>query len=132
MDGMTTQPNERIPQWTLGDRLRKARQLTGLGTREFADKIGVSHGTITNAEGGRHGVRKITLNAWSLATGVPVEWLETGHVNNPPGPGGGGNSVTGEYCDYTEQVFANLQRKRETGLTLVLPLRKVDPAAAAA
>lgn len=128
---MTTQPNERIPEWTLGDRLRKARQLTGLGTREFADKIGVSHGTITNAEGDRHGVRRITLNAWSLATGVPVEWLQTGKIPHD-GPDGGGNSVTGEYWGYGRKVFANLQRVQETGSRLVIPLRKVTPAAAAA
>lgn len=75
---MTTQTQERIPRWTLGDRLRKARSLTGLTTRDFAAKIGVSQATITNAENDNNKVRRITLNAWSLATGVPVEWLETG------------------------------------------------------
>lgn len=83
---MTNHPHERIPQWTLGDRLRKARQTTGLTTREFAQKIGVSQATITNAENDHHAVRRITLNAWSLATGVPLEWLEHGIT-----PGGGGD-----------------------------------------
>lgn len=75
---------ERVPEWTLGDRLRKARELTGLGVRAFAEQIGVSHGTITNAEGGRHGVRRITLLAYSMRTGVPVEWLETGKAPAQP------------------------------------------------
>lgn len=77
---------ERIPEWTLGDRLRKARALTGMNTREFAAQIGVSHGTVTNAEGDKRAVRQITLNAWSLATGVPVEWLQSGIGAPTPTP----------------------------------------------
>lgn len=76
----------RIPEWTLGDRLRKARSLTGMNTRDFADKIGVSHGTVTNAEGDKRAVRQITLNAWSLATGVSLEWLVEGTGDPAPTP----------------------------------------------
>jgi transcriptional regulator with XRE-family HTH domain len=72
--------------FTKGDRFRKARELTGLGQREFAERIGVSHQTVTNAEKDHRSVRKITVNAWSLVTGVPVEWLETGTI--PTGPDG--------------------------------------------
>lgn len=40
---MSTQArNDSIPEWTRGDRLRKARSLTGLTSREFAEEIGVS------------------------------------------------------------------------------------------
>ena len=67
-----------IPVWTQGDRMRKARQLTGMSTLEFAREIGVSQKTVNNAESDSHVVRKIVLNAWSLATGVPVEWIQTG------------------------------------------------------
>lgn len=88
---MTSQRYERIPEWTLGDRLRKARATTGLSSADFADLIGVSQKTVNNAEGDKHGVRKIVLNAWSLATGVPVQWLEHGVVpdggDGPDGPG---------------------------------------------
>lgn len=80
---MTAQRQERIPAWTRGDRLRKARLTTGQTAREFAENIGVSHGTVSNAEGDKHEVRKIVLNAWSLATGVPVEWLEHGDDVEP-------------------------------------------------
>lgn len=93
---MTTQPGIQIPQFTQGDRLRKARQLTGLTTRQFAEEIGVSQATITNAENDNSKVRRITLNAWSLRTGVPVVWLETGEVSDP-GPGGG-VPVTSRYA----------------------------------
>lgn len=87
---MSTVSNERVPEWTRGDRLRKARSLTGMTTRQFAEAIGVSHGTVNSAETDRRAVRKITLNAWALATRVSVEWLETGQsseVTPPPNDG---------------------------------------------
>ena len=84
---MSTQPVVGVvPQWTQGDRLRKARALTGMTTRDFADTIGVSHGTITNAEGDKRAVRRITMKAWAMATGVSAEWLETGNAPEPSGP----------------------------------------------
>lgn len=91
---MSTETAGFIPEWTRGDRFRKARQLTGLTTREFAEQIGVSQKTVTAAENDRTNVRKILLNAWSLKTGVPVEWLETGTTGGSPE---GGASVTRGY-----------------------------------
>lgn len=72
-----------VPAFTVGDRLRKARELTGMGAPAFAKEIGVSHKTINNAESDRHTVRKIVMNAYALATGVSVEWLETGIAPRP-------------------------------------------------
>lgn len=87
---MTAAANGTIPEWTLGDRLRKARELTGLTAQEFATTIGVSRGTITNAETDARHVRPITIRAYALATGVPLEWLETGKSPaQPEGPDGG-------------------------------------------
>lgn len=89
---MTTQQvgGERIPEWTLGDRLRKARHLTGMTVAEFAARIGVSDRTVNNAEGDKRTVRRITLNAWALATGISAKWLETGvgPATGPTGPDG--------------------------------------------
>ena len=91
---MTQQSNgETIPQWTRGDRLRKARQITGMTTRDFAEHIGVSQKTITDAENDKRAPRKILLNAWALGTGVPAAWLETGATETGGGPGGGGGST---------------------------------------
>lgn len=78
-----------IPQWTLGDRLKKARQQTGLTTREFAVQIGVSQKTVTDAENDKHDVRRITILMWSAKTGVPLEWLESGETSTPQPPDGG-------------------------------------------
>lgn len=84
---MTTQQDERfIPPLTLGWRLRMARAHTGLGVREFAQEIGVSHGTVTSAELDQRAVRPITIKMWAMATGVDLDWLENG--TTPAGPGG--------------------------------------------
>ena len=93
---MTASPYEgTVPEFTQGDRLRKAREMTGMKQREFASHIGVSHQTVTNAEKDHREVRKITMNAWSLATGVSVEWLQTGKApESTNGPGGGADDRT--------------------------------------
>lgn len=88
---MTTAPYEgQIPEFTQADRLRKARNLTGLRVPEFAATIGVSPKTINNAESGKHSVRKVVLNQWSLVTGVPLVWLQTGIAPESDGPEGDG------------------------------------------
>ncbi|MFD2840113.1 helix-turn-helix domain-containing protein [Populibacterium corticicola] len=73
----------KIPQFTMGDRLRKAREQAGLESSEFADEIGVSRNTITNYERDKVAPRKIVLKAWALRTGVPIQWLETGIAPSP-------------------------------------------------
>ncbi|MCV7226102.1 helix-turn-helix domain-containing protein [Mycolicibacterium komossense] len=59
-------------------RLLIARLEAGLQQQELADMMGVGRTVISNAEKGKGPVRKIYLNAWALATGVPISWLETG------------------------------------------------------
>lgn len=84
---MTTQHEVHIPVWTLGDRLRKARENAGLSQQELADAIGVARNTVGNGELGDHRPLPITLRAWADATGVPLTWLLTG--DTPPRPGHG-------------------------------------------
>lgn len=67
-----------IPQWTVADRLRKARIAAGLEQAELARDIDVSRNTVSNYESGHVTPRRIVLRAWSLRTGVPLEWIETG------------------------------------------------------
>lgn len=80
-----------IPQFTVGDRLRKAREVTGLEQGEFAEALGVSRNTVGNYESGNTmRLKPIVLKAWSLRTGVPLVWLETGAENpHPVDPDGG-------------------------------------------
>lgn len=76
----------RIPEWTLGDRLRKAREAAGFEQQELAQMIGVARNTVSNAEKGKRAPRQIVLNQWSLATGVPVQWLQHGEAPRPNDP----------------------------------------------
>ena len=76
-----------IPQWSLADRMRKAREVTGLDQAEFGDRIGVSRGTVSNAERGNVSPSRLVIRAWALGSGVPLQWLETGKAPDEPGPG---------------------------------------------
>lgn len=101
---MTTQQNGAlVPAWTLGDRLRKARTLTGLTVAEFAARIGVSDKTVNSAEGDKRAVRPITLNAWANETGVSREWLLTGLGNATPPDDGGYTSKAAELSRLTNR-----------------------------
>lgn len=86
---MSIQPAGIIPEWTICDRLRKARETTGLDQAQFAKRIDISRSTVGNYEAGRVAPRRIVLKQWALATGVNVEWLETGVApHNEPDDGG--------------------------------------------
>lgn len=80
--------DDRVPEWTVGDRLRAAREKKAqLDQGPFAELIGVSRGTVSNYERGSvDHYKPIVLRAWAMATGVPVEWLETGISAGPPSP----------------------------------------------
>lgn len=107
---MTTAHGERvIPALTLGWRLKMARSMTGLGVRDFAEQIGVSHGTVTSAELDQRAVRPITIKMWAMATGVDLDWLNTGVVtaDNPDGGPGESGSTPG-YAHNTRALRPNV------------------------
>ncbi|MGX7679111.1 helix-turn-helix transcriptional regulator [Jatrophihabitans sp. DSM 45814] len=80
-----------VPIWTVADRLRKSREFAGLDQGSLAEAIEVSRNTISNYESGRVTPRRIVLRQWSLRTGVPLEWIETGNAerHRPDGPDDG-------------------------------------------
>ena len=83
----TLAKGEQVPEWTVGDRLRKARELLGLDQGPFAARIGVSRGTVSNYErGSTERYKPNVMNAWAAHTGVPVEWLEHGDAGPTPTP----------------------------------------------
>lgn len=76
-----------VPQWTITDRLRKARELTGLDQGEFASDIGASRGTVSNYERGSKSHKRSVLMTWAMRSGVPLEWLLTGQATpDAPAP----------------------------------------------
>nr|DAL28231.1 MAG TPA_asm: helix-turn-helix domain protein [Caudoviricetes sp.] len=88
---MTSQPQDGplIPVWTLGDRLRKAREAAGLDQTGMARRLGVSRGTVSNAERETVTPRRSVVMAWALATRVPLDWIEGKENPRPDGPDGG-------------------------------------------
>lgn len=84
---MSTNAAGVIPVFTEADRLRKARELTGLNRADFAEVVGVSTGTVANYEtGSTTRVKPLVRRAWAMATGVPALWLETGEAPPSGGP----------------------------------------------
>lgn len=82
-----------IPTFDLTDRLRKARELTGLGQEEFAELAGISRATIGNAESGRKVPHKSTMKLWAQAAGVDFYWLVNGYEKSPSPEGEGLSEV---------------------------------------
>lgn len=77
----------RVPEIQVHHRLRIAREFAHLEQTELAERMGISRTSISHAESGRTQPRRITLNAWALATGVPVGWLMTGEQPDRGGDG---------------------------------------------
>lgn len=65
------------PQWTLGDRLAKARRHAGLSQAELARRLGIHRNTVGWYESDRHtdSLTYRVLIAWANECGVTVAWL---------------------------------------------------------
>lgn len=85
MRGMRT---DLIPEWTLADRLEKARRRTRLSRQELADRLYVSKQTIINYESDDYPSRRQerTLRDWARECGVSLEWLKNGDLDLREGP----------------------------------------------
>ena len=66
------------PEFTIADRLRKAREMTGLDQGEFAAAANMSRTTIVNYEQGHRAPRPIYVRVWAEVAGVSVQWIQTG------------------------------------------------------
>lgn len=93
---MTTQPvlnreGSYIPEWTLADRLRKARLKSGLTQEEFAERLGVKAAAYSHWEAGRNTPRNLVALAQriEMLTRIPAAWMLglMDSVPNNDGPG---------------------------------------------
>jgi len=66
-----------VPQWTLSDRLAKARHFAGLEQAELAARMGLSLKTVSRYERGES-PRFDTLISWAEVCNVDANWLLTG------------------------------------------------------
>ncbi len=78
-----------IPQWTQGDRLRKARETAGVTVIQMAQLLEVTDRTIRNWETDSTPVKRLYLKEWAARCGGPdvLHWIVTGEA-----PGIGPNS----------------------------------------
>jgi transcriptional regulator with XRE-family HTH domain len=69
---------EYVPDFTLGDRLRRAREACGLTQTELADAIGISQRSISSYEGDISIPNLLTLRMWGAVCQVNLSWLAWG------------------------------------------------------
>lgn len=83
---MTAERHERIPELTLGWRLKMS--LGDITREEIAVMMDVAPSTISRwmADKGAPPKRPYLVQ-WALVTGVPLRWLETGEGAPSPDPG---------------------------------------------
>lgn len=73
-----TDPNPnpgRVPQFTLGDRLRKARESRGLDMQALGELIDIHRQSVARYEQDVAVPKRHVLLSWSVATGVALEWI---------------------------------------------------------
>lgn len=73
-----------IPEFTLADRLRKAREVAELDQATLAKRLQLSRQTINSAENSHTRPSRGTLLLWAMATGTNVQWLERGEAGDEP------------------------------------------------
>ena len=69
-----------IPTFTLGDRLRKAREHAGVSVDEMAAILDVSDRTVRNYEGDKTPIKRPSVVAYAMRCNVPIDWLIAGHT----------------------------------------------------
>jgi transcriptional regulator with XRE-family HTH domain len=67
-----------VPEWTLGDRMRKALEASGTPVHEIAEYLDVTPTTISRWIHDKTPVKRSAIMIWAATTGVDPEWLETG------------------------------------------------------
>lgn len=87
---MTTATHGHVPEWTLGDRIRKARRHAGIRQHELADRLAVTDKTVAAWEAGYTQPAQLVDTAKRIAeiTGVPWLWLLHGISASGTPPGG--------------------------------------------
>jgi transcriptional regulator with XRE-family HTH domain len=64
-----------IPQWTVPDKIRKAREYAGLSQQELADRLSVTRTSVINWERGHTRPLRLILRLLAAETGVDEQWL---------------------------------------------------------
>jgi len=85
-----------VPEWTIGDRIRKARRVADMSQQELADAIGVAVARLGNWEAGynKPGDVVAVARAISRVTGVRADWIAGLYPDVPALRSASGGSLT--------------------------------------
>jgi len=86
-------------QWTMGDRIRKAREVRGWKQADLAVQLRVSRTTIVTWERDQHRPRRREIDDMAMVFGLSAAWLE--HGTEPPD--GDTASVTHRYRPFRQE-----------------------------
>jgi transcriptional regulator with XRE-family HTH domain len=82
---MSEQPElSRVPEWTLGWRMRRALEHAGITADQMAGELGMHRSAITRWTHDKVVPREIYLKQWALRCGVSLDWLKDGDSPPPP------------------------------------------------
>lgn len=85
----------KLPVWGFSDKIRKARDLTGLGQKDFAAQVNLTASTLAAYETGRSAPRFNDAPALAkrlqLLTGIPADWFLV--IDDPNAPDRGPRPV---------------------------------------
>jgi len=111
---MTSAYNQgHIPEFEMRHRLALAREYAGYSREQLAAAMEVSRNTVLNAETGRTTPRKLMLNVWALACGVPVDWIITGKPPTDRPDGGSGLGIISDKRNARSQQRPVMQGQRK-------------------
>lgn len=82
-----------VPEWDLGDRLRKALRAAGVSVQAMAEELDCTRQTVGAYMSGRVTPKVPVLRVWAMRCGVPYEWLATGKIADSDGPERPGGQV---------------------------------------
>lgn len=102
----------RVPELTLGWRLRLAIDTAGISVQDMADQLGYSRSTISRWLNDQDVPRAAVMAQWSLLTGVSPVWLRDGV--EPPSPPDGGQPASDGLARLAERKRSRARGRRTT------------------
>ena len=90
-----------VPQWTLGDRIRKAREFAGLDQDDIATALYMSRAAVSAWENGHSKPNPRKLEVIASKCAVPLSWLLTGSFEE-------GNTDPNTRGDYALSEFSDI------------------------